>query len=286
VGHLIAYFGNEPENMGCALSSARNALSVRAAGPREPIEGWALGFLQGGDVLLQKRHRAAASEVDLYALARDLKADALIGKVGLGKDGNRAVENADPFRFRSWLFGSVGVVPHFDRIRDRLLESIPDFLRRNIRGRSASEHVFHLFLAYLHDAGILEQPSPVPRQIKTALQGTLAFIDRLLVGEGLGDEADGLELALVATNGRSLVATVRAHPMQFLRIDGIHDCPVCQGRANLNGNGRRISHENLRAVVIEANVATQGRPGWRAIDDRAALVIGPDHIPQVAPLAD
>jgi hypothetical protein len=287
VGHLVAYFGNEPENMGCALASARNALSVRSAGPRDPIDGWAVGFLQAGDVLLQKRHRAEATEVDLYALVRDLKADALIAKVGLGRDGNRALENADPFRFRSWLFGSVGLVPAFDTIRDKILESIPDFLRRNIRGRSPSEHVFHLFLAYLHDAGILDQPSPAPSQVKTALEGTLAFLDRLLGATGgPGDEqahgqGHGMELALVATNGRSLVATVCAHPMQFLRIDGINDCPVCQGRANPDGDGRRISHENLRGVVIEANAATQGRPGWRPLDDRTALVIGPDHEPKL-----
>ena len=94
-----------------------------------------------------------------------------------------------------------------------------------------------------------------------------------------------MELALVATNGRSLVATVCSHAMQFLTVDGIADCPVCHGRANPNGDGRRISHENLRAVIIEANPETQGRAGWRPVADQSALIIGPDHVPHLAPPA-
>ena len=284
MSHLVAYFGNEPENMSCALFSARNALTSTNHGP----EGWALGFIQGGDVLLQKRPRAEAAEIDLYALARDLKADAMIGRVGLGPEGNKSAENADPFRYRSWLFGSVGSIPAFELIRDRMLAAIPDFLRRNLRGRSSSEHLFHLFLSYLHVAGILDLPSPNPAQVEGALQGALSFTGRLIqsTGEGEGNErGHGMELALVATNGRSLVATVRSHAMQMLRIDGIADCPVCQGRANPNGDGRRISHESLRAVIIEANAQTQGRPGWRPIAENTALIVGPDRIPHITTLS-
>jgi hypothetical protein len=280
MGHLVAYFGNDPENMSCALFSARNALYSRSRG----TEGFALGFIQGGDVLLQKRPRAAAEEVDLYSLARDLKANAMIGRVGLGQEGNTAAENADPFRYRSWLFGSVGTIPGFDAIRDRVLDAIPAYLRRNVRGRSASEHVFHLFLAYLHDAGIIDQPSPPPPQVEAALRSTLAFVTRLIRSsdaEGTEDGRHGLELAVVATNGRSLVATVRSHPMQYLRVDGIADCPVCHGRANPEGDGRRLSHEGLRAVIIEANAETQGRAGWRPVAEGTALLIGPDHVPQL-----
>ncbi len=289
MSHLVAYFGNEPDNMSCALFSARNALYSRGG----VSDGWALGFIQGGDVLLQKRPRAEAAEIDLYALARDLKADAMIGRVGLGPEGNKAAENADPFRYRSWLFGSLGSIPSFDAIRDRVLDAIPDYLRRNIRGTSPSEHLFHLFLAYLHDAGILDLPSPAPAQVEAALRSTLAFVDRLIrtVPADASEQANSppeqsIELALVATNGRSLVAIAASHAMQFLRVDGIEDCPVCQGRANPDGDGRRISHEALRAVIIEANAQTQGRAGWRPITDVCALIIGPDHVPHLTSPAE
>lgn len=282
MNHLVAFLGNEPENLSCALFTARGALYARD--PRG-VDGWAVGFTQGGDVLLQKRPRAEVAEVDLYALVSELKADAMIARVGFGRQGNVAAENADPFRFRSWLFGSVGNLPEFELFRDQLLQAVPDFLRRNIRGSSASEHVFHLFLAYLHDAGLLDQPSPDPEQVKIALEGTLSFVRRLMkTASGERAEQVELELALATTNGRSLVAAAMSHAMQFLRIDGISDCPVCRNRNQSDGHVRRVAHDNLRAVIVEARDTVQVHSGWKTVADHEALVVGADRIPRLSPL--
>jgi glutamine amidotransferase len=281
---LVAYFGNEPENMACALFSARAALYSRTDGPPQ---GWGLGFVQAGDVLLQKRPRADTKEIDLYGLAKDLRADALVGCVGLSREGNVVAEDTDPFRFRSWLFGSIGRVnePGFGAVRERLLESVPDFLRRNIRGKSPSEHIFHLFLAFLHDAGILDSPSPAPASVQRALRHSLAFLDRLLSGGSDGHpSSDPTSLALVATNGRCLVATSTAFPMQFLEVEGISDCPVCHGRPDADRDGRRIPHDALRGIVIEANPASGSRAGWKPIPDRSALIVGADRVPRIVAL--
>jgi hypothetical protein len=283
VSHLVAYFGNESENMSCALFSARSALYSRGSGKPQ---GWGVGFVQGGDVLLRKRPRAESSEVDLYGLIKDLRADAVVGRVGVtandSDDGNTPADDVDPFRFRSWLFGSVGSVSAtgFENVREKLLESIPAFLRRNIRGKSPSEHIFHLFLAFLHDAGILDLPSPSPVAVHGALRNSVAFLDRLLAGAG----SESIQLALVATNGRSFVATGCSYPMRYLHVEGISDCPVCRGRVDLDRDGRRISHESLRAVILEANRAITERAGWHEVPDRSALIIGADRVPQVSSL--
>lgn len=282
--HLVAYFGNEPENLACALFSARGALYSRAQ-PAAGADGFGLGFVQGGDVLLRKRPRAETTEVDLYGLVKDTRAEALVGRVGLGQDGSALAEDSDPFRYRSWLFGSVGEWSEaaFDAVRDRVAESTPDFLRRNIRGRSPSEHLFHLFLAFMHDAGILDQPTPAPAAVQLALRNSLAFVDRLLTAAG----ARPLEIALAATNGRCFVATGCGYPMRYLQIEGISDCPVCQAAADRGSGGpggRRVPHEALRAIILEANRGVASRPGWHDVPDRAALVAGPDRIPQIAPL--
>jgi hypothetical protein len=284
VSHLVAYVGNEPDNMACALFSARGALVSRADKP----EGWGLGFVQGGDVLLQKRPRVETREVDLYGIVKDLRADAVVGRVGFRSDGSTPAEDADPFRFRSWLFGSVGDVGSvdesngaaFDGVRERLLESVPDFLRRNIRGKSPSEHVFHLFLAFLHDAGSLDAPSPSPAVVHGALRNSMTFLDRLFGGGG----GQSVRLALVATNGRCLVAANAAHSLRYLHVEGISDCPVCHGRVDRDRDGRRIQHEGLRAVILEANGAVPGRGGWHEIPDRSALIVGHDRVPAVLPL--
>jgi hypothetical protein len=164
-----------------------------------------------------------------------------------------------------------------------VLESTPAFLRRNIRGRSLSEHFFHLFLAFLHDAGILDQPTPNPTAVHVALRNSLAFVDRLLVSAG----ASSLKVALAATNGRCFVATGCAYPMRYLNVEGISDCPVCHAqdeRSNPQRNGRRVPHEALRAVVVEANLDVASRPGWLDIPDRSALIVGADRIPTVSSL--
>jgi len=294
VSHLVAYFGNEPENLACALSSARGALYSKST--RGGTDGFGLGFVQGGDVLLRKRPRAETSEVDLYGLARDTRAEALVGRVGLaqteGDDARDAkpdvsvrAEDADPFRFRSWLFGSISDVSPaaFEAVRERVLESTPAFLRRNVRGLSPSEHLFHLFLAFLHDAGLLDQPTPPPTAVHVALRNSLAFVDRLLVAAG----SKSLKIALAATNGRCFVATGCAFPMRYLHVEGISDCPVCHAandRSDPQRSGRRIQHEGLRAVVVEANRDVATRPGWHDIPDRSALIVGADRQPTISSL--
>lgn len=280
MSHLVAYSGNDPEHLACALFQARLALYWND--PDHP-DGYGLGFVQGGDVLLQKRPRPESREVDFYTLARDLRADALIGRVGLSEDGKTAAENADPFRFRSWLFGTVGDVVGFELVRERLLGSIPDFLRRNIRGRSPSEHLFHLFLAFLHDAAILESHAADPGVIRRALYESAQFMDRLLKGSSL----EPLQMALVATNGRSLVAEARGYPMHFLEMRAIQDCgcPTCPERQRMVNDKRRISHELLRGIVLEADQEIPERPGWTQVPDRQSLIVGIDRVARVVPNA-
>ena len=167
-------------------------------------------------------------------------------------------------------------------MRERVLESTPSFLRRNIRGLSMSEHFFHLFLAFLHDAGLLDQPTPPPTAVHVALRNSLAFVDRLLVSVG----APSLKVALVATNGRCFVATGCAYPMRYLHVEGISDCPVCHAANDRSDSrsGRRIQHEALRAVVVEANRDVASRPGWHEIPDRSALIVGADRQPIISSL--
>lgn len=283
VSHLVAYIGNEPDNMACALFSARNALASRAA---DKPEGWGLGFVQGGDVLLQKRPRAESPEVDVYGLIKDLRADAVVARVGFERDGNTPAEDADPFRFRSWLFGSTGelgdgvAAAGFEAVRERLLESVPAFLRRNIRGKSPSEHLFHLFLSFLHEAGTLDIPTPPTNLVHTALRNAVTFVDRLLTESG----SPAVRLAVVATNGRCFVAANMSHPMRYLHVEGISDCPVCHGRVDRERHGRRIQHETVRAVIVEANRAVESRAGWHEVADRSALLVGADRVPVVAGL--
>ena len=273
MNHLIAYIGNDPELLSCALFQARPALYWKD--PTHP-DGWGLGFVQGEEVLLQKRPRPEVAEVDFYALTRDLRADAVVGRVGLEDDGGvLAAENSDPFRFRSWLFAAIGAIEPFDPIRERLLHSVPEFLRRNIHGRSADEHLFHLFLAFLHDAGLLDVRAPEGQKLQFALHQSLGFLDKLLP-----PGTPSPRLALVVSNGRSLLAEARGLPMQYLEIKGIADCsnPSCPNRRGYTGQAHRVAHPDMKAVVIEADEKLTTRAGWVGVPDGHSLVVGQDRL--------
>lgn len=276
MSHLVAYLGNEPEHLACALVSARAALSSPAAPGRG---GWGLGFVQGGEVLLQKRPRAEGADIDFFTLAKNLRADAFIARGGMSEEIPGSAEDTDPFRFRWWLMGSVGHPEGLDRVRDKVLTSVPEFLRRNIRGRSPGELLFHLFLAFLHDAGVLESQLVDPEPVGRALRESSAFLDRLLTDAG----AEPARMALVVTNGRCLVARSAGFPIQFLSTNGIMDCTVCRQERALHttGDGRRLAHEGLRAVVLEADPISPTRPGWTQVPTGSTLLVAPDRPAQI-----
>jgi len=46
-----------------------------------------------------------------------------------------------------------------DEIGPRLLEHVPEYLRRNLKGRTPAELIFHIFLAMLHDEGNIDDPN-------------------------------------------------------------------------------------------------------------------------------
>jgi hypothetical protein len=268
VNRLIAYMGNDPERVACALLPARPALHMFSSGL---AADWGLGFIQAGDVLLQKRLRSHNPNVDFYDLAHELRADAFLGRATLGDAERASASNADPFRFRHWLFGAIGQFGDFTQIRARLYDSIPEFLRRNIRGHSASEQLFHLFLAFLHDGGLLETLMAQPEPVERALAESVTFVNRLLAEVG----SPSTRLAMVATNGRCLVALSHGHPVQFLDVHGIANCQVCQSKQSEGTRERPIAHERLRAVIVEADHQQGQRAGWHAVPEGGALLVGP-----------
>jgi len=285
VSHLLAYTGTEADNVACALFAARSALSVRASGG---ADAWGLGFVQGSEILLQKRPKADSGGVDFYGVTRDLHADAFVARWLSTRDAPLPAEQIDPFRFRSWLFGGIVRIPHFAQHRDALFERVPAFMQRGTRRVSESECVGYLFLAELHAAGLLDLPTPPIAQLGRCLARAIGGLEIFLKEQA--DPAatgEGLELAFTVTNGRVLGAATLSQPLQYLTVEGVHDCPVCQRKQQLDGDQapRRVSHENLRAVVLESQDRSPGRPGWRSLPDRHLLLVGPDRIPTVSPLA-
>ena len=261
---------NEPERLRCAIYPVRSQLVWRQ--DRQP-DGWGLGFYQGGEVLLQKRPRPAAGPIDFYALTKGLRTDCIVGHVRLatvGKQGRS--ENTHPYRFRSWLFAHHGTVDRFAALRPAITEHIPDFLRRNIRGQTDSEHMMHLFLAFLHDGGKLDDANLPASEAASALGGMLQVIDRFTT------EAGGTPSAhtMIVTNGRVMVAARRGAPLHYYRIKGIADCSLCrETQVDFANESRRVPHEHLRGVAVIDGEAAPGAP-WETIPEASAVSVSHD----------
>jgi glutamine amidotransferase len=270
MGRLFAYMGNDPDRVRCALHPAKRELVAKSEAGAAAFDSWGIGFYQG-EVLLQRRPKAPVDAVDFYEVTRELRTDCIVGHVRVGTVGQPKNENTHPFRFRSWLFAHHGTLPAYDRIATQLIDQIPDFLRRNIRGQTDSEVLFHLVLAELHADGVLDDNNLSVKSLESAVQRALADV-QALAGP---DEMAKAELALTVTNGRIMVATRHGCPVHVLKLQSISDCPVCREAEPHFGRGpKRFDHEHLRAVVVVAD-PPGALPGhaWHEAADRSFISV-------------
>jgi predicted glutamine amidotransferase len=231
MARLFGFVGNRADLGARVLELESTPLKVVAKGT---TLGWGIGFYQAGEVLLRRRPIDERAEIDVAGLCKDLRADVLIGHVRAATVGNLRTENTHPFRYRQWLFAHTGTVDGYGRLRDRVSESLPEFLRRNVRGDTDSELLFHLFLSFLHDAGNLGTGHVDPQATRAALSATLSLIDRLRAEEGTSHH----DMNMLVTDGEHMVAVHHSASMGYR---------VIKGRADLE---RLLGDDTLRRIRI------------------------------------
>lgn len=200
--HLFGCICNQAQSLTEALEPVRSVLVARP-----PIDRWGFGYVQSGEVLLSRRPRVARDEtVDFFSALHRQRTDYAI-VCASPPDGLSGQDNTQPFRFRKWLFAQDGVLPAFGAIQQRLLEHVPAYLRRNIQGRTSAEHVFHIFLSMLHDAGAIDDPDLDPAVAVRALRDTGVFVSALIQQAGTPQAQTSSDGALASgPNGPGLAA--------------------------------------------------------------------------------
>lgn len=291
MARLFGLIGNRADLAGRVLDLEKDALRVPpglvAPGPLS----WGIGFYQGGDVLLRRRPNDERTSLDLASLARDLRSDLIIGHVRAATVGSIRTENTHPFRYREWLFAHTGSIDSYGEIRARLLESIPEFLRKDIRGDTDSEVLFHLVLSFLHDAGRLQDGGTDPRTVIGALSSTASLVDNIL-GE-VGGRA-GFPMNAILTNGEIVAALHRGDAQDHNRMA----YRIVHGRGDLD---QLVADDALRRVRLTdpgalrftllasdfAEAQLPDRPSaaaahaWTAVPARAIVVATRDADPIV-----
>lgn len=259
MSRLIGYVANRADRMRDALYQERAV--VRPDTGESGASGWGIGFYAGDEVLHKKRPTRASQRFDWQHIAGEVRSDCAVLHLRQPTVGDFRAENAHPFRMRSWLFAHQGTIEGFDEIRANLAEMIPDFLRRNIRGQTDSEYLFHAILALLHDAGQLDNPDVNEAQALTAISAAVTLVERLAAEVG----SQASSLSFILTNGRSMYALRHGAPMIFVERQGLHD-PPDDYKAPPTGSTQ------LRYVMLVSGVE-EAPPDYQPIPERGVAIV-------------
>jgi predicted glutamine amidotransferase len=213
--------------------------------------GWGIAHHVHHEVLKKdvytKRRPRHVGDLDFYKTLRDVQAHAIIGQVRKLSVGSAIPENTQPFTYRSWSCGHTGYVERFDQIRPWILNSIPNFLRRNIKGVTDSEAIFHLFLAFLYDDGVLDAYDLPAEKAAKALAATYKTVARFVTDAGGGETG----FNVLVTNGRIMLLAADTYPAYAIQINGLSDCDYCRMPPETwNTSPRRQDHENLKFTLL------------------------------------
>jgi hypothetical protein len=256
---LFGCICNQPEQMAQALAPVRSLLVADA-----PVARWGLGYVQGGEVLLSRNPRLQTENVDFYAAVESLQADYVIAHAS-APDGLSGNANTQPFRFRKWMFAQEGVTEDASLLQAGLLDRVPDFIRRNIKGKTLAEQVFHLFLASSHGHGILDEVNLEPGRACTALVEVLTAIEDGLDRAGGSARAGGSTGSLgnlMVSNGRLFVAACLSQPLYMRRL-------------TVPGPGPSRRDTAFRGILVVSSATSPGE-GFEEIPARSALLVSRD----------
>lgn len=276
MARMFGFIGNRSDLGARVLELNASVLRVkREVG--DPL-GWGIGFYQSGEVLLRRRPIDEREIIDLAEAAENVRTDVLVGHVRHASVGALRTENTHPFRYRTWLFAQTGTIEGFDRLRERLLASLPEFLRRNVRGETDSELFFYLFLSFVHDAGHLSENAIATEHITAALRASISLVDRLSAEEGYLENRGNI----LVTNGELLVSVHRDGLMAYRVLKGRHDVEELLGEERLRKT-RIPSIDSTRFSLIASELLSIPS-GWTRVEDRSIVTLTRSHDPETEPL--
>jgi len=245
---LFACMCNQPQRLWAALTPVRAVLQAQP-----PVSRYGLAYSQGGDVLLVRTPKSSSKPVDLAGPLAEIPTDCAIGQA-VDDDRFGGTDNTPPFRFRRWMFAQGGS-PNLDAATPRLLEHIPEYLRRNLKGRTPGELVFHVFLAMLHDEGSVDDSNLPVQTTRRALAATLKLVTAEQAKAGTAASLGNIAVS----NGRSMVVTRVEQPLRLRRLWVTSE------------KGDR--DESFRGVLLLSGGDGDARDGFEDVPaDRAVLI--------------
>jgi len=256
---LFACMCNQPQRLPEAIAPVRASL---VAAP--PVSRWGLGYVQGGEVLLVRTPRPSSTPVDLYEAMARIQSDCVIGHA-VSDRRFAGTDNTPPFRFRRWMFAQTGQA-RVDEVWPALIESVPDYLRRNVKGKTSAELCFHVTLAMLHDAGGVDDPNLPLATMRASLASAVKLVASHLRKAGVEEPLGNV----VMSNSRALVAARLGVPLYLRRL-------------HVPGE-RRERDETFRGVLLLAADGPHPGEGFEEVPEGSAVMVSRDLRVDMAPL--
>lgn len=224
-------------------------------------DGWGVGFMADGDVMLVREPEAASeSELLGFLRQRHVRSAAVIAHIRKATQGERLLRNTQPFARE--LGGQMHVFAHNGMLPG--IEGDPRFpARRFLRvGDTDSEHAF---------CALLERMGPLWERGRPTLEDRLAtFVAFVAEVRTLGPAnilyADGDAIFAHGHRRRDASGTIRPPGLHVL-------CRRCSPQADdVPIVGLAIDHEREQEVALAASVPLTDEP-WEALEEGAVMVL-------------
>jgi predicted glutamine amidotransferase len=277
MSHFVACACNSAANLACALAGFDADLLL----PAGTDGGWGLGYFSSGELLQRIEPLDRRDAVDAGSVLSGLRSNVSILHVREATVGAVRRENTHPFRFQEWLLAHNGTFAGFAGFRERLLEMMPPFIQRRMRGDTDSEHLFHLVLSFLYDSGRIGRPDQGCEAIRDALRQAVQTFDEFARADGRAPSP----ASIVLTDGYSLVALERGVPVRVALIQGVRDCPLCRISRASKGPPTPVNHDDLRAVLVRSGPSPAAHPAFHALGESIFLGVGRNLQVEFTPFA-
>jgi len=133
-----------------------------------------------------------------------IKTDCMFAHIRAASEGAISEANSHPFHYEQFLMMHNGCIPHFSKIKRRLLSLLSDELFLWVKGQTDSEHIFALLMKHFNDLKGSGPPMTAD-QIRQGFQHTFDVVQDLKHEAGVGDEVSTFNMMI--TDGYRIFGT-------------------------------------------------------------------------------
>jgi hypothetical protein len=245
--HLVATLANDADHMPSLLYALRNevVLPEKAA----PGEVWGVGYYAEDRALIIRKPAELLTARTVFELAPNVQSSTVLACV---KREAKAVEQAPPHRFRSWLFGFSGDLAPLTPLTSRIVDKLPDFVLHEIGDSAGGSLAFGMFVTELHRTGLLADTLATHQAFAQAMQRTVEAVRMLATEAGVAAPS----ASYVATNGRVVIASRAGAPLFVKTQEGLESSPYGPTDPSLS-EFKRLAEalKRFRAIILTQEVA-------------------------------